>query len=215
MICNIKVEFRGVEKIPAGPLIVAAKHQSMWETFALLQFFDTPLYILKRELKWIPIFGWYLIKADMIEVDRGAGGRALVDMARRAGEEVRRGRQLIIFPEGTRTRGRRAAELQDRGRPDLCGLQRALPAGGDEFGAVLAAPPHSCAIPARILVEFLDVMPAGLPRKEFLEEVAYAIEDASNRLIEDGAARTGANCSAGCRRPLSKPPQRVPSAPVY
>ena len=103
VICNIKVEFRGLEKIPSGPLIVAAKHQSMWETFALLQFFDTPLYILKRELKWIPFFGWYLIKADMIEVNRGAGGRALVDMARRAGEEVRRGRQLIIFPEGTRT----------------------------------------------------------------------------------------------------------------
>ena len=60
VVCNIKVEFRGVEKIPQGPLIVASKHQSMWETFALLQFFDQPLFILKRELKWIPFFGWYL-----------------------------------------------------------------------------------------------------------------------------------------------------------
>src|ERR1700751_6391822 len=100
LICGTKVEFRGVEKIPQGPLIVASKHQSMWETFALLQFFDQPLYILKRELKWIPVFGWYLIKSNMIGIDRRAGGRSLLAMARRAGEEVRRGRQLIIFPEG-------------------------------------------------------------------------------------------------------------------
>ena len=103
VICNTKVEYRGVEKIPKGPLIVASKHQSMWETFALLQFFPEPLYILKRELKWIPFFGWYLVKTNMIGVVRGAGGRSLIEMARRAGEEVRRGRQLIIFPEGTRT----------------------------------------------------------------------------------------------------------------
>src|SRR4051795_4306828 len=103
VICNIKVEYRGLEKIPEGPLIVASKHQSMWETFALLQFFDQPLYILKRELEWIPLFGWYLLKADMIGINRRAGGRALLEMARRAGAQVRRGRQLIIFPEGTRT----------------------------------------------------------------------------------------------------------------
>jgi len=68
VICNVKVEYRGLEKIPKGPLIVASKHQSMWETFALLQFFDQPLFILKRELKWIPFFGWYLIKSNMIGI---------------------------------------------------------------------------------------------------------------------------------------------------
>src|SRR6202023_3749218 len=98
VVCNIKVEYRGLEKIPKGPLIVASKHQSMWETFALLQFFDQPLFIVKRELKWIPLFGWYLIKSNMIGVDRGAGGRALIQTMHRAGEAVRRGRQLIIFP---------------------------------------------------------------------------------------------------------------------
>src|ERR1700716_4597752 len=85
LICNTKVEYRGVEKIPKGPLIVASKHQSMWETFALLQFFPQPLYILKRELKWIPFFGWYLIKTNMIGVVRGAGGQSLIAIARRAG----------------------------------------------------------------------------------------------------------------------------------
>src|SRR6202162_2021327 len=90
VVCNVKVEYRGLEKIPNGPLIVASKHQSMWETFALLQFFEQPLFILKRELQWIPLFGWYLIKAKMIGIDRSAGGRALLEMARRAGAAVRR-----------------------------------------------------------------------------------------------------------------------------
>src|SRR5438552_6011983 len=100
VVCNTKVEYRGIEKIPQGPLIVASKHQPMWETFALMPFFDQPLFILKRELEWIPFFGWYLIKANMIGIDRGAGARSLKDLTRRAGEAVRRGRQLIIFPEG-------------------------------------------------------------------------------------------------------------------
>src|SRR6202035_4223927 len=69
----------------------------------LLQFFPQPLFILKRELEWIPFFGWYLLKLEMIGIVRNAGGRSLLAMARRAGKEVRRGRQLIIFPEGTRT----------------------------------------------------------------------------------------------------------------
>jgi hypothetical protein len=85
-VCGTKVEYRGLEKIPNGPLIVASKHQSMWETFALLQFFEQPLFILKRELMWIPFFGWYLKKSDMIGIDRDAGGRALLAMTRRAGE---------------------------------------------------------------------------------------------------------------------------------
>ena len=112
----------------------------MWETFALLQFFPQPLFILKRELKWIPFFGWYLIKTDMIGVDRGAGGRSLIEMARRAGAEVRRGRQLIIFPEGTRT----AVDAPPRYKTGVAqvyvdsGVH--LSAGGAQFRTVLAAP---------------------------------------------------------------------------
>src|SRR3978361_1739152 len=103
VICNTKAEYRGLEKIPEGPLIVASKHQSTWETFALMQFFDAPLFIYKRELAWIPFFGWYLMKSKMIGVDRSGGPRPLMEMARRAPKEIRSGRQLIIFPEGTRT----------------------------------------------------------------------------------------------------------------
>src|SRR5262245_16391236 len=62
VVCNIRVEFSGVDRIPSGPLVVAAKHQSFWETFALLPLFAAPVYIVKRELMWIPLFGWYMRK---------------------------------------------------------------------------------------------------------------------------------------------------------
>src|SRR6202012_5827076 len=70
VICVIKVQFRGVEKIPKGPLIIAAKHQSMWETISLLRFFEAPFFVVKRELKFIPLFGLFLIKTDMVAIDR-------------------------------------------------------------------------------------------------------------------------------------------------
>jgi 1-acyl-sn-glycerol-3-phosphate acyltransferase len=141
VICNTRVEYRGLEKIPKGPLIVASKHQSMWETFALLQFFDQPLFILKRELTLDSAFGWYLIKSNMIGVDRRAGGRALLKMARRAGEEVRRGRQLIIFPEGTRTPvGAPPQPTRPASRRFMSSCGVICRAGGAQFGTVLAAP---------------------------------------------------------------------------
>jgi 1-acyl-sn-glycerol-3-phosphate acyltransferase len=185
VVCNTRVEYRGIEKIPKGPLIVASKHQSMWETFALLQFFPEPLYILKRELKWIPLFGWYLIKTDMIGVIRGAGGRSLIEMARRAGEEVRRGRQLIIFPEGTRT----AVDAPPRYKTGVaqvyvdCGV-RCLPVA---LNSGLFWPRRTfMRYPGTLVVEFLDPLPPGLSRNEFIAQVSTVIENATNRLVEAG-----------------------------
>lgn len=184
VICNTKVEYRGVEKIPAGPLIVAAKHQSIWETFALLQFFDQPLYILKRELKWLPFFGWYLSKADMIGVDRSAGGRTLLEMARAARDEVQRGRQLIIFPEGTR----RPVGAEPRYKfgvgqiyvdCEVACLPVALNAG-------LCWPRRTfMRYPGTIIVEFLDPLPPGLSRDEFLTRISTVIETATNRIVQE------------------------------
>ncbi len=102
LLCGITVEWRGLDKIPAGAVLVAAKHQSLWETFALLTLFDDPAYILKRELLWIPFYGWYARHAGMIPVDRGGGKPALVAMAARAREALAAGRQVIVFPECTR-----------------------------------------------------------------------------------------------------------------
>ena len=185
VICNTKVEYRGLEKIPKGPLIVASKHQSMWETFALLQFFPEPLFILKRELKWIPFFGWYLIKTDMIGVDRRAGGRSLIEMARRAGKEVRRGRQLIIFPEGTRT-AVGAPPSYKTGVAQIyvdCGVA-CLPVA---LNSGLFWPRRTfMRYPGTLVVEFLDPLPPGLTRREFIARVSSVIEEATSRLVAAG-----------------------------
>ncbi len=183
VICNTRVEYRGLEKIPKGPLIVASKHQSMWETFALLQFFDAPLFIYKRELSWLPLFGWYLMKAEMIGVDRGGGLRSLMKMARRAPKEIRSGRQLIIFPEGTRT----AVDAP----PDyLTGVGQiyassAVPCIPVALNSGLFWPRRTfMRYPGTLVVEFLDPLPPGLSRDEFLARISAVIEEATNRLVE-------------------------------
>jgi 1-acyl-sn-glycerol-3-phosphate acyltransferase len=95
-------EIEGLENIPETGCIFAPKHQSAWDTFALLPWQRDPVYILKRELMWIPLFGWYVAKQRMIPVNRGARGKVMVEVMRRTKEEMANGRQLIIYPEGTR-----------------------------------------------------------------------------------------------------------------
>ncbi|WP_024518504.1 lysophospholipid acyltransferase family protein [Bradyrhizobium sp. Tv2a-2] len=187
IVCGIKVEFRGVEKIPKGPLLVASKHQSMWETISLLRFFDAPFFVLKRELKRIPIFGLYLIKADMIAIDRKAGGRALMAMMKRASDEVRRGRQFVIFPEGTRTAPGAPPDYK-RGVIQIyadCGVP-CLPVA---LNSGLFWPRRTfMRYPGTLVVEFLDPLPPNLPREEFFNRLRTAIEEASDRLVAAGRA---------------------------
>ena len=184
-ICNIKVEFRGLENIPNGPLIIAAKHQSFWETFALLRFFERPIFILKRELMFIPVFGQLLAKAGMIAIDRSAGSRALLDMTRRAREAVRGGCQLVIFPEGTR-RAPGAPPAYKTGFAQLysvCGVP-CLPIA---LNSGLFWPRRTfLRYPGTLVVEFLTPLPPGLSRDEFIARVRGAIEDATDRIVADG-----------------------------
>jgi 1-acyl-sn-glycerol-3-phosphate acyltransferase len=187
VVCGIKVEFRGVEKIPKGPLLVASKHQSMWETISLLHFFDAPFFVLKRELRMIPIFGLFLIKADMIAIDRKAGGRALMTMMKRAIAEVRHGRQFVIFPEGTR-RPPGAPPDYKRGIIQIyaeCGVP-CLPVA---LNSGLFWPRRTfMRYPGTLVVEFLDPLPPNLPRDEFFNRLRSGIEDASDRLVAAGRA---------------------------
>ena len=97
VISGIKVEWRGLEKIPKSSCIIACKHQSSWETFALYAVLRDPIYILKRELMLIPLFGWYTWKARLVPVDRSAGLSALTKMTARARNELDRGCQLSFF----------------------------------------------------------------------------------------------------------------------
>ncbi len=186
VICDIKVEWRGLDKIPRGPLIVAAKHQSAWETFALLSQFEDPTFILKRELQWIPLWGWLAKKARMIPVDRGAGAQALAAMAQRARLETTEGRQIIIFPEGTR----RAPGAEPRYKFGVSYLYAELgvPCLPIALNSGLFWPRRSFRrFPGTVRVEVLHPIPPGLPREAFSARLQHEIETATARLVAEGA----------------------------
>jgi 1-acyl-sn-glycerol-3-phosphate acyltransferase len=192
LICGIKVEYRGLEKIPHGALLVASKHQSLWETFALLQLFADPAFILKRELQWIPFFGWYAMKASMIPVDRGRRGQALADMTERARAELARGRQIVIFPEGTR-RAPGAEPSYKFGIAHLYGetgiacLPIALNSG-------LFWPRRSfMRYPGTIVAEVLDPIAPGLSKEAFAARLQQEVETATARLIAEGERELARN----------------------
>jgi 1-acyl-sn-glycerol-3-phosphate acyltransferase len=188
VVAGIDYEVRGREKIPQGPIIVASKHQSAWETFALLPLFDNPVFILKRELQWIPIFGWLTIKGRMVPVDRGARAQALIAMTERARIELADGRQLIIFPEGTR----RPAGAEPKYKYGVAHLYAAegVPCVPVALNSGLFWPRRSIRrIPGTVVVEILDPIPPGLSKDEFFERLQGEIEPATARLIAEASAR--------------------------
>jgi 1-acyl-sn-glycerol-3-phosphate acyltransferase len=186
-VCGTTAEFRGIEKIACGPLIVACKHQSLWETFALVLLLRDPAYIMKRELMWIPFFGWYTAKAGMIAVDRSKGSRALTDMNARVRRELVRNRQIIIFPEGTR-RPPGAAPQYKYGVVHLY-LETGVACLPVALNSGLFWPRRTfMRYPGTLVVEFLDPLPPGLNRHEFLTRMQSAIEEASDRLVAAGQA---------------------------
>lgn len=188
VVAGIDCEVRGREKIPSGPLIVASKHQSAWETFALLPLFDNPLFIVKRELMWIPFFGWLMRKGRMVSVDRSAGSQALVDMTERARVELADGRQLIIFPEGTR----RPAGAEPRYKFGVAHLYAAagVPCLPVALNSGLFWPRRSIRLrPGTVIVEILDPIAPGLDKDAFFERLQHEVETATARLLAQGSAK--------------------------
>ncbi len=182
VVCGTTVEWRGLEKIPQGACIVACKHQSVWETFALYAVLDDPAYILKRELMWIPIFGWHMRKARLIPIDRSAGLAALSRMTAKAINELERSRQIVIFPEGTR----RLPKAEPSYRPGVAHLYAkagvaCVPVALDSG---LFWPRRSLKrFPGTILVEALDPIAPGLDTRTFLNRLQNVLEEATARLI--------------------------------
>ena len=101
--CGLTYEVRGREHVPDGPCIILCKHQSAWETLALQQVFPAQVWVLKRELLWIPIYGWGLAAMAPIAIDRASGMRALRRIVDQGTRRLRQGLCVVIFPEGTRT----------------------------------------------------------------------------------------------------------------
>lgn len=103
VICNVRMEVRGLENVPKEPCIILCKHQSAWETFSLQTIFPPQTWLLKRELLWLPIFGWGLAMLKPIAIDRGDGKQAIKQLLKQGKERLfEEDLNVVIFPEGTR-----------------------------------------------------------------------------------------------------------------
>lgn len=183
-VCGTHVVFRGRENIPAGACILASKHQSFLEIIALCSLFPDFSFVLKRELTRIPLFGWYLSVSRQIAVDRARGRAALTEVSRRAVEVLRDGRTLFIFPEGTRRPPDAAPEYKAGiafiyADTQTCCLPVAINAG--LFWPRRSFHRH----PGTAVIEFLPVIPAGLPREVFQARMRDAIEGGSCALMAE------------------------------
>jgi 1-acyl-sn-glycerol-3-phosphate acyltransferase len=184
-IAGTTLEVRGRQHLPTGAALVAGKHQSMWETFALFPLFDDPAMVLKRELMWIPLFGWFAYKFGLIPVDRTARATALKSLVRRAEAAVGNGRQVIVFPEGTR----RAPDAPPDYKSGATALYMKLgvPCVPFALNSGLFWPRRRfIRRPGIIVVEFLPVIPPGLSRREFERRLVESIEPATARLVAEG-----------------------------
>ena len=186
-IVGLGLEVRGRDKLPKGPCLVAAKHQSAWETFALIPLFRDPALLMKRELFWIPFHGWFSTKFEMIPVDRDKGPAALRRMLQAAKERIGAGREIILFPEGTR----RAPGAPPDYKTGIVLLYNTLgvPCVPVALNSGVFWRRRSwLRKPGTVVVEFLDPIPPGLPRPEFMARLQEAIETASSRLVAEAEA---------------------------
>jgi 1-acyl-sn-glycerol-3-phosphate acyltransferase len=209
VICGTRVEITGIEKIPWGPLLVASKHQSTWETFGIIALFTDPAFILKRELLWLPLFGWFLWKGRMIPVDRGARAQALAGIARDAKACFADGRQIIIFPEGTR----RPAGAEPSYKYGVVHLyaETGVPCLPVALNSGLFWPRRSMMrYPGTIRVEILDPIPPGLDKQTFAARLRETIEEATARLIAEGERELAAH---GIRLPRRDPAHLASAQP--
>lgn len=184
VIAGTGMEVRGLDKLPAGPFLIAAKHQSAWDTFALFPLFRDPAIVLKEELTRIPLYGQFARKFEHILVKRDRAAVALKQLVADARSRAADGREILIFPEGTR----RPPLAPPDYKPGLVALYEGLgvPCVPLALNSGLFWPRRKLMrYPGTIVVEILDPLPPGLPRAEFRREIETRIEQASARLAEE------------------------------
>ncbi len=185
LVCGIRLRVTGAEHLPRkGAALIAAKHQSALDTIVWLRLVPDAAYVLKRELLWIPVWGWHARKAGMIAVDRSAGATAMRHLIRAGKEAVAAGRQIVIFPEGTRV----APGGQVPYQPGVVALAGTLglpviPVATDS-GRCWGRRAFRKQ-PGVVTVAVLPPLPAKLPRGALLPRLEAAIEAESARLLAE------------------------------
>lgn len=175
----------GREHIPTGGALVVSKHQSAWDTFIFYALLTDVNYVLKKELMKIPVWGSYARKCEAIAIDREAGAKALKGLVRDCVDRIAKGRQVILFPEGTRTSPGERIPYQ----PGVAAVYNALPEGTMIVPVALNSGRHwgrrdFIKTPGTITIEFLEPIPTGMDRKAFMALLEDRIETASARLLE-------------------------------
>jgi len=182
VVCGIGLRVTGRENLPAGPAVIAAKHQSAYDTIVWLALLPEPVYVLKRELLRIPAWGWLARHYGAVAVDRRGGASALRAMVRQASEALAAGDQIVIFPEGTRT----APGTRVPYHPGVVALAASssapvVPAATDSglrWGRRAFAKQ-----PGLITVAILPPLPPGLARAQLMRQLEAAIETETDRLV--------------------------------
>jgi 1-acyl-sn-glycerol-3-phosphate acyltransferase len=186
VVVGLRYEVRGPVELLHGPAIVAAKHQSAWDTIAFLAIAHDPAYVMKRELLSVPIYGWLARKQRMIPIDRGGGGAALRGVIRAAERALHAGRQVVIFPQGTRVTPGMAAPYG----PGVAALYTKLhyPVVPVALNSGLFwAKRGFVKRPGTIIVEVIPAIPPGHKRHDFAVELERKIETCTAKLEAEAA----------------------------
>jgi 1-acyl-sn-glycerol-3-phosphate acyltransferase len=182
VICGVRVEIRGREHVPTGPALVAPKHQCMLDVFAQFTVLPKTAFVMKQELMWIPWFGWYASKVRTVVIKRETQAAALKKLVREAKERFAENRQVVIFPEGTRTEPGAPGDY----KPGIAALYRELdvPVHPVATNSGVHWPRHGfLRKPGVIVFEYLEPIPPGLKRAEFMRILQERIETASEKLL--------------------------------
>jgi 1-acyl-sn-glycerol-3-phosphate acyltransferase len=189
LIVGLDHEVRGQDNLPDGPAILASKHQSAWDTMAFLWLFPRPVYVVKKELLSIPLWGWCAARCGHIPVDRAGGAGTLKQMVRSSRAALEKGRHVVIFPEGTRV----APGEKRPFHPGIAALyaQAAVPVVPVALNSGIFWGRRSFhKRSGRIVLEFLPAIPPGLDRKAFLRELENRLETAGERLLVEARQTT-------------------------
>ncbi|WP_310619273.1 lysophospholipid acyltransferase family protein [Flexibacterium corallicola] len=189
---GIKSEILDVDRIPKGGCIVAIKHQSSWEAITLYSLFQDSAYIIKRDLTYVPLTGWYLLKYKFITVHRGERSLTVAKMIDDAKTAINDGRTIVIFPEGTR----QPLGAAPKYKLGICNLYNELGCPVIPIAVNSGAywPRHGFFCPpGTIRAQVLPAIPPNLPQDEFMKILTESLEEASNRLLDQAEAETPDN----------------------
>jgi 1-acyl-sn-glycerol-3-phosphate acyltransferase len=183
-IARLDYEVRG--EIPRTPTLVASKHMSMWDTVALFTVLGDPVFVLKRELMNVPLYGWYAHRVGMIAIDRQAGVSALRSMKLAARAALANGLSVVIFPEGTRKKAGAAPDYKSGVAALYQSLEGSCIPVALNSGLFWTGPGGFLKKRGKIVLQFLAPIAPGLGRREFMLTLENSIETATSELVREG-----------------------------